>query len=177
MKKQSSPTSAAGFDETGSNVSIDESMDKVLGKQIIAQVLDAGFNLDFIDADAIDSIGIPLPSADSACRGPAARCDIREDCRICASRRNRDRNPSLACFCSGMDARRRTISANQGNVAIIVLWREISCTFPAGRNDIGCGVKERCHAGFDIVSGDSGNWVYPSKAPWRQFILRCQHVE
>jgi len=59
MKKQSSPTSAAGFDETGSNVSVDESMDNVLGKKIIAQVLDVGFNLDFIDADAIDSIGIP----------------------------------------------------------------------------------------------------------------------
>ena len=69
MHKQSSPTSAAGFDETGSNVSIDESMDKVLGKQVIAQVLDAGFNLDFIDADTIDSIGIPyrvliLPAVD-----------------------------------------------------------------------------------------------------------------
>lgn len=64
-----SPVSFAGFDESGSNVSIDESMDKVLGKQVIAQVLDAGFNLDFIDADAIDSVGIPyraliLPAID-----------------------------------------------------------------------------------------------------------------
>jgi hypothetical protein len=67
--KQASPTSPAGFDESGSNVSIDESMDKFLGKQVIAQVLDAGFNLDFIDADAIDSVGIPyrvlvLPDVD-----------------------------------------------------------------------------------------------------------------
>ena len=59
LKQQSSPTSAAGFDETGSNVSIDESMDKALGKQVIAQILDAGFNLDFIDADTIDNVGIP----------------------------------------------------------------------------------------------------------------------
>ena len=69
FQKRSSPTSAAGFDETGSNVSIDEQMDKFLGKQVIAQVLDAGFNLDFIDADAIDSVGIPyrvliLPAVD-----------------------------------------------------------------------------------------------------------------
>jgi hypothetical protein len=69
VQKRRSPTSAAGFDESGSNVTIDESMDKFLGKQVIAQVLDAGFNLDFIDADAIDSMGIPyraliLPGVD-----------------------------------------------------------------------------------------------------------------
>jgi hypothetical protein len=69
FQKHASPTSAAGFDESGANVSIDESMDKFLGKQVIAQVLDAGFNLDFIDADAIDSVGIPyrvliLPDVD-----------------------------------------------------------------------------------------------------------------
>jgi alpha-L-rhamnosidase len=52
-------TSSAGFDETGSNITIDESMDKFLGKEIIGQILDAGFNLDFIDADAIDRVGIP----------------------------------------------------------------------------------------------------------------------
>jgi hypothetical protein len=59
LQKHASPTSSAGFDETGSNVSIDESMDKFLGKDLIAQVLDSGFNLDFIDADAIDNVGIP----------------------------------------------------------------------------------------------------------------------
>jgi hypothetical protein len=69
VQKRPSPTSAAGFDESGSNITIDESMDKFLGKQVIAQVLDAGFNLDFIDADAIDSVGIPyrvliLPGVD-----------------------------------------------------------------------------------------------------------------
>ena len=61
--------SIGGFDETGSNVTIDESMAKFLGKEIIGQILDAGFNLDFIDADAIDQVGIPykalvLPGVD-----------------------------------------------------------------------------------------------------------------
>ena len=74
FQKQKSVTSFSGFNESGSNVSIDESMDKFLGKKLIAQVLDAGFNLDFIDADAIDSVGIPyrvliLPGVD---RLPAA---------------------------------------------------------------------------------------------------------
>lgn len=69
IQRRQSPTSAAGFDESGSNVSVDESMDKFLGKRIIPQILDAGFNLDFIDADAIDTVGIPykvliLPDVD-----------------------------------------------------------------------------------------------------------------
>jgi alpha-L-rhamnosidase len=69
FQKHASRNSASGFEESGLNVSIDESIDKNLGKQVIAQVLDAGFNLDFIDADAIDSIGLPyrvliLPGVD-----------------------------------------------------------------------------------------------------------------
>ena len=69
IQKKRSPTSPAGFDESGSNVSIDELMEYRLGKQVIAQVLDAGFNLDFIDADAINSVGLPyriliLPNVD-----------------------------------------------------------------------------------------------------------------
>ena len=69
VAKRLSPTSAGGFDESGSNVSVDESMDQFLGKKVIAQILDAGFNVDFIDADAIDAVGIPykvlvLPNVD-----------------------------------------------------------------------------------------------------------------
>jgi hypothetical protein len=68
-QKRQSPISAGGFDESGSNVTIDESMKQFLGSTVIPQVLDAGFNLDFIDADAIDSAGIPykvliLPGVD-----------------------------------------------------------------------------------------------------------------
>jgi len=63
------PTSALGFDESGSNVTIDESLPRFLKSDVIAQILDAGFNVDFIDADAIDTIGIPykvlvLPGVD-----------------------------------------------------------------------------------------------------------------
>src|SRR6266567_361212 len=63
------PTSVGGFDETGSNITIDESMHRFLGAEVIPQILDAGFNFDFIDADAIDTVGIPykvliLPGVD-----------------------------------------------------------------------------------------------------------------
>jgi hypothetical protein len=59
MQKNRPPTSALGFDESGSNVTIDESLPRFLKSDIIPQILDAGFNVDFIDADAIDSVGIP----------------------------------------------------------------------------------------------------------------------
>jgi hypothetical protein len=69
LAKNKPPTSVGGFDETGSNITVDESLPGVLGTEVIPQVLDAGFNLDFIDADAIDSVGIPykvlvLPGVD-----------------------------------------------------------------------------------------------------------------
>lgn len=69
VQRNKPPTSALGFDETGSNITIDESMQRFLGSEIIPQMLDSGFNLDFIDADAIESVGIPykvliLPGVD-----------------------------------------------------------------------------------------------------------------
>jgi hypothetical protein len=69
LQKRASPTSPAGFNESGSNATVDVQLDKFLGKRVIAQVLDAGFNLDFIDADTIDHVGIPykvlvLPNVD-----------------------------------------------------------------------------------------------------------------
>jgi hypothetical protein len=69
IQQNKSATSLGGFDETGSNVTIDESLPKFLGHDVIPQILDAGFNLDFIDADAIDTVGIPykvlvLPGVD-----------------------------------------------------------------------------------------------------------------
>jgi len=69
IDKYASATSIGGFDETGSNITIDESMPKLLGTEVIGQILNAGFNVDFIDADAIDNVGIPykvlvLPGVD-----------------------------------------------------------------------------------------------------------------
>jgi hypothetical protein len=63
------PTSPGGFDESGSNITIDESMPRLLGTDIIPQILDSGFSFDFIDADAIRAAGIPykaivLPGVD-----------------------------------------------------------------------------------------------------------------
>ena len=51
----------AGLNTRDENLSIDESVGRLLGKAVIPQILDAGFNLDFIDADAIDSLGISYP--------------------------------------------------------------------------------------------------------------------
>jgi hypothetical protein len=54
-------TTKGGFNTLGENVSIDESMPRLLGTNVISQTLDAGFNLDFIDADAIDTLGVHYP--------------------------------------------------------------------------------------------------------------------
>jgi hypothetical protein len=51
----------AGFNTVGSNFSMDESLDGSLISKVVPQVLDAGFNFDFIDADAIDDLGIRYP--------------------------------------------------------------------------------------------------------------------
>ena len=69
VQKPRPPTSALGFDESGSNVSVDEDMPRFLKSEVIPQILDAGFNLDFIDADAINTVGVPykvliLPGVD-----------------------------------------------------------------------------------------------------------------
>jgi len=44
-----------------SSFSIDESLQSSAVSQVIPQLLDAGFNLDFIDANVIDTVGIPYP--------------------------------------------------------------------------------------------------------------------
>lgn len=54
-------TNKTGFNTRGKDVSIDESMGDLLGNKVIPQILDAGFNFDFIDADAIEAVGIPYP--------------------------------------------------------------------------------------------------------------------
>jgi hypothetical protein len=61
--------SQGGFNTAGSTFSIDESLDRSLLSKVIPQILDSGFNLDFVDADAIDTVGIPyaaliLPAVD-----------------------------------------------------------------------------------------------------------------
>jgi hypothetical protein len=57
----SSVRTKTSFNPLGNDVSIDENMDRLLGHKVIPQILDAGFNLDFIDADAVDKLGIRYP--------------------------------------------------------------------------------------------------------------------
>lgn len=56
-----SVSTKGGLNTHDENVSIDESVGKLLGTDVIPQILDAGFNLDFIDADAIDALGLSYP--------------------------------------------------------------------------------------------------------------------
>lgn len=70
-----------GLNTTEPTFSIDESLQGSLVSKVVPQILDSGFNVDFIDADAIDSVGIPhhvlvLPGID---RLPAATYQRIED--------------------------------------------------------------------------------------------------
>jgi alpha-L-rhamnosidase len=49
----------SGFNTAGSDFSMDESMGNAVVNTAIRQVLDSGLNVDFIDADAMDTVGIP----------------------------------------------------------------------------------------------------------------------
>ena len=51
----------AGF-TAGSRTSVDQAMEALLGPTLIPQILDAGYNFDFIDDAAIASVGIPHPA-------------------------------------------------------------------------------------------------------------------
>jgi len=50
-----------GFNTRGKDASIDENMRELLGPNVIPRILDAGFNLDFVDTDAIDTFGVSYP--------------------------------------------------------------------------------------------------------------------
>jgi len=70
-----------GLNTTEPTFSIDESLEGSLVSKVVPQILDSGFNLDFIDADAIDTVGIPhhvlvLPGID---RLPVATYQRIED--------------------------------------------------------------------------------------------------
>ena len=53
------PTDDAWSNLTPGNDSVSEQMRKLLGSDLIPQILDAGFNFDYIDAAAITKVGIP----------------------------------------------------------------------------------------------------------------------
>jgi hypothetical protein len=55
------PTDDAWSHFTAGNDSLSETVEKLLGPDVIPQIVDAGFNFDFIDADVIDKFGINYP--------------------------------------------------------------------------------------------------------------------
>jgi hypothetical protein len=55
------PTADAYAGFTLGHDSVDQSMDRLLGPNVIPQILDGGYNYDFIDDDAIAAVGIQHP--------------------------------------------------------------------------------------------------------------------
>ena len=65
----------------GGRTSVDQSMEALLGPTVIPQILDAGYNFDFIDDGAIGKAGIPYPAlvTPNLKRLPAATQKIIDD--------------------------------------------------------------------------------------------------
>jgi len=55
------PTDDAWAGFVAGKDSVSETAERLLGAEVIPQILDSGSNFDFIDADTIDKIGIPYP--------------------------------------------------------------------------------------------------------------------
>ena len=55
------PTADARARFTAGKDSVDRSMDAILGADVIPQILDAGYNFDFIDDQAIEQVGVQHP--------------------------------------------------------------------------------------------------------------------
>ena len=71
------PTDDAWSEFTTGNDSLSETIERLLGNEVIPQILNAGFDFDFIDAEAIEKAGIPyralvLPHME---RLPLATCE------------------------------------------------------------------------------------------------------
>lgn len=148
IQKPRPPTSALGFDESGSNVTIDENMQRSLKTDVIPQILDAGFNLDFMDADAINTVGIPykvlvLPGID---RLPAETYEkIVEFARhggiVIATRRLPATAPGLD-HAAGISARIQSLSQTlfHGQIA--------TAHFVEDEHDLGAQLRQWAHPDF-----------------------------
>jgi len=55
------PTDDAYAKFSAGQVSVDRSLERMLGPELVPQVLDAGYNFDFIDDAAIAKLGVPYP--------------------------------------------------------------------------------------------------------------------
>jgi len=123
--------------------------------------LDAGFNVDFIDADAIDNIGIPyrvliLPNMD---RLPVATYE-----RVIAFRTQRRRSDLDSAHTGDgarLASRGRRLGATQGTFADTVFTATLrQAHFVEDVNRFRRIAETVCEAGYDALSADLGDWFY-----------------
>ena len=77
--------------KAGGRVSVDQAMDALLEPQVIPQILDAGYNFDFIDDAAIATVGIPTSGAGNSESEADARDDRSANRGLSTARRDRRR--------------------------------------------------------------------------------------
>jgi hypothetical protein len=142
---------------TGSFFSIDEAMPALLGETVVAQALDARFNVDFLDADAIDKVGIPyriliLPGVD---RLPLATYrKIEEFARhggiVIATRRTPGTAPGL------VDAEAQTAAIREISARLFE-GREAQGHFVAEERDLGAMLGGMAQPGLVLANREIGS--------------------
>ena len=161
--QSSSPvTTKTGFNTRGNVISVDESMDGLLGHKVIPQILDAGFNLDFIDADAIDQLGVPypvlvLPGIERLPLSTYRKIEqfAMHGGKVVATRRLPSRSPGLL----NADSESREI-------------QEISRRLFVSTGALGCLVEDESRLGSVLASHSKPDVSFSPKAPEIGFIHR-----
>jgi hypothetical protein len=157
-----STTIKTGLRSLGSDVSIDESMDGLLGHQVISQILEAGFNLDFIDADAVDKLGVHypilvLPGIERIPLGTYRKIEqyATQGGIVIATRRLPSKSPGL-------------LNAASESRQI----QEISRRLFLGTGGFGRSVEDERQLGAALVSHSKPDVIFSPKAPEIGFIHR-----
>jgi hypothetical protein len=161
-QSSSSVTTKTGFGTHGNVVSIDESMDGLLGHNVIPQILDAGFNVDFIDADAIDKLGVPypvlvLPGIERLPLSTYRKIEqyAMHGGKVVATRRLPSKSPGLL----NADSESRQI-------------QEISRRLFVSTGAFGCLVEDESQLGIALASHSDPDVKFFPKAPEIGFIHR-----
>lgn len=113
-------TTKTGFNTRGENVSIDESMFKLLGNTVIAQVLDAGFNLDFIALRRYRLSRNLLSAAHPPWHRSPAACHLPRDRAVRFAWRNRNCHTPPSLVCSRTSERRQRKQTDPENIPTVV---------------------------------------------------------
>jgi hypothetical protein len=156
-RSEKNVTTGLGFNTAGSVFSIDEAMPALLGETVVAQALDARLNVDFLDADAIDKVGIPyraliLPGVDRLSLATYRKIEefARHGGIVIATRRTPSTAPGFA------DAEAQTAAIRETSVRLFQA-QDAAGHFLADENDLGALLTRMVQPGLALANPEVGS--------------------